>query len=135
MSFFDRAERLLSRRLGRVFHEIVLITPMRSGRVTVSRDRSREPFEIMATLDVSSSPRRPMGEGNTAGDVAVIMGADISLAIELRHLAGREIREGDHVTAIMREGRPTYVIAQEAPLGISERKWELLPETESEDDP
>ena len=101
----------------------------------VRPDPDRAPFDIRATLNVASGPKRPMGEGNTAGDVGVIMGPDISLAIEVRHLGGKPaIRNGDHVGAIERAGQPVYVVAQEVPLGISERMWELLPLAADEDD-
>ncbi|PZU95565.1 MAG: hypothetical protein DI527_00725 [Chelatococcus sp.] len=134
MSIFDRAERLMSRSLGRVYHELVLITPMRPGRMVVSADPDRAPFTIRATLNVEAQPRRPLGEGNTAGDVGVIMAPDISLAIEVVDLEGKPaIKNGDRVTAIRRPGQPVYVVAQEQPLGISERRWELLPDAPEDD--
>lgn len=133
MSFFDRAERLMSRHVGKASNEEVLITPMRTGKMVISADPTRSPFTILATLNVRSSAKRPLGEGNTAGDVGVIMAPDITLSIELRFLGGKpEIRNGDRITATKRPGQPSFIVAQEAPIGITERVWSLLPDNEDE---
>jgi hypothetical protein len=127
-AYFDDAERLLSSVLGAFYNERVLITPMRRG-LTAERDATRAPFEINGTLDESQSSRRPGGEGsNSSWTIGEAVSSVTTLAIEVCDLADMpEIKDGDRVTAIERDGAPVFEISYVVPLGVAERVFELAP--------